>query len=31
MNPISKVDETRFAKIIEVSIRVRWDIDKDVL
>ena len=31
MNPISNVDETRYAKFIEVSKRVRWDIDKDVL
>ena len=31
MNPISNLDETRYAKCIEVSKRVRWDIDKDVL
>ena len=30
MNPISNVDEARYAKCIEVSKRVRWDIDKDV-
>jgi hypothetical protein len=31
MNPISNVDKTRYAKCIEVSKRVRWDIDEDVL
>jgi hypothetical protein len=31
MNPISNVDETRYAKCTEVSKRVRWDIDEDVL
>jgi hypothetical protein len=29
--PNSEVDTDRFAKCIEVSKRVRWDIDKDVL
>ncbi len=29
--PNSKVDSDRFAKCIEVSKRVRWDIDKNVL
>jgi hypothetical protein len=33
MQPLStyKVDTARFAKCIEVSKRVRWDIDKDVI
>jgi hypothetical protein len=30
-NPVNRLDNSRYARCIEVSKRIRWDIDKDVI